>query len=156
MEKENFSSKMDHITKAPSRTTLPKDKAGISSITVASTKAISITIKQMAKAPISIPSKIINMLANGETTNPMERGSKSLEMVAIMRDLSKAELKMDLGIMYANLESTRALLNMATFQEKELLIILIIEYIRGLGMMACSLAMAFLHGQTAISTKASI
>jgi len=98
-------------------------------------KEIYLVIKLMVKDLILILFRIINILDNGRMINRMEKENKNLGMEVIIKVFLEMVSKMVLGIMYVNQEFMKDNLKMVIFQEKELLIILIIVYIKDHGKM---------------------
>ena len=122
--------RMALIIKELLKITLRKVKEGIFSITGAYMKVTCIITRQMEKGRILILFRITTILDNGRMIDLMEKENKNLVTEAIMKDFLKMGLKMVLGTMSANRVFMKVNLKMETFQEKALLIILIIEFIR--------------------------
>lgn len=122
--------RMALIIKELLKITLRKVKEGIFLIMVAYMKATCIITRQMEKGHILILFRTTTILDNGRMIDLMEKENKNLVTEAIMKDFLKMGLKMVLGTMSANRVFMKVNLKMETFQEKALLIILIIEFIR--------------------------
>lgn len=127
--------RMALIIKELLKITLQKVKEGIFSITGAYMKVTCIITRQMEKGRILILFRITTILDNGRMIDLMEKENKNLVTEAIMKDILKMGLKMVLGTMSVNRVFMKGNLKTETFQEKALLIILIIEFIRVRGKM---------------------
>lgn len=103
-------------------------------------------VRHMAKAPITIPFRIINTQASGKKISLMVKGSKNLEMVHTMREIFKKESNKAMGTMFVSQEFMKDSFQRAILMDRERLAIQMGEPTKENGLMDFLLDMEYLLG----------